>query len=269
VARINIEDELFRDSRFLWLSDVLGSSTKALGMLVQFWMAAQRRWGRGELLPDIEFLPMWQPLLEVGFAERRCNGVYAKGSEQQFAWYRAEIEKTSRAGLASAKARKKKFGTAVPTNATNRTQSEPEPNPVFGKSEPEPNPPTPTPTPTPTLKEVATTTNASDFFVQLVGGYSGAPLHAKTSLVLSPRQTVLANKLLAQKPNPEYWTEVMQRAAASDFLCGRTQQRFVFRLAFLLQPTTHERIMSGEYDNSEAPAKVVQKWFYEDEHANR
>lgn len=143
LARINIEDELFRDARFLWLSEEVGGSAKALGFLVQFWLAAQRRWGQGELLPASEFLPMWEPLIKVGFAKRIDDSVYARGAEERFAWYRTRKKAAVEAGKKSAKVRKSRTGSAQPKAPNHaRTIGSGTPNHVRTMSEPNPNPPT-------------------------------------------------------------------------------------------------------------------------------
>lgn len=91
MARINIEDSLFKEKSFEKLLIKLGSKRAALGALVESFMLAQKwykatasdrliplsEWEREEIAPE---------LIEVGFAEVRENGIYVRGSEEQFAW---------------------------------------------------------------------------------------------------------------------------------------------------------------------------------------
>lgn len=98
MARINIEDSLFKDSRFLKLVIKTGDQDKALGMVVWAFMIAQKHF-----LTDVNdslatasdrLIPIedWKKqgcsdlLIEVGLAEKRGNGVYVSGSENQFKW---------------------------------------------------------------------------------------------------------------------------------------------------------------------------------------
>lgn len=145
MARINIDNEIFLDPRFQSLSSKLGGSYAALGMLAIFWFAAQRRWGKGELLPKAEFLPDWRPLVDCNFAEEREAGFYAKGAEEHFSWYAEKCEAARIGGRASAEARRKKFGTAQPKNPerSNEPSNEIERPPNVVRERP--NPPAPVP----------------------------------------------------------------------------------------------------------------------------
>lgn len=90
MARVNVESDVLANPRFHALVRRCGGDLeKALGRLVRFWMAAQRHWGDDcGLIPDGEFaISDFEHLIEVGFAEKRPGGVYAKGSEKHFAWY--------------------------------------------------------------------------------------------------------------------------------------------------------------------------------------
>ena len=91
MARINIEDSLYKEKRFEKLMLKLGGRRAALGALVEAYMLAQKHylneandrlipfeeWAREEIAPEI---------LECGLAERRDKGIYLKGSETQFGW---------------------------------------------------------------------------------------------------------------------------------------------------------------------------------------
>jgi len=114
LARINFEDEIFADPRFHDLVLKVGGFNEAVGRLLLFWRAAQRQWIKGKLIHPEEMRPEWEAIIEVKLAERRPEGVYAKGSEEQFSWYLDGIEQRREAGRHSAEVRKKKFGTAQP-----------------------------------------------------------------------------------------------------------------------------------------------------------
>lgn len=91
MARINIEDSLYKEKRFEKLMFKLGGRRAALGALVEAYVLAQKHylnekndglipfeeWEREEIAPEI---------LECGLAERRDKGIYIKGSETQFCW---------------------------------------------------------------------------------------------------------------------------------------------------------------------------------------
>lgn len=88
MARVNIE-EIEKDERFQELMIQLGSRHLALGVMVDLWKLAQKFWfPHTELIPVSVFERAKLPdaLFQVGLAEKRADGVYAKGSKEQFAW---------------------------------------------------------------------------------------------------------------------------------------------------------------------------------------
>lgn len=106
MARINIEDSLFKDQRWIDLVIALKSSEAAMGALVWLWLTAQKYWKR-----DKSRIPKsaWDQqrlnnaLIETGWAtwEPEYNGFLAEGSEQQFAWLIQKQEAGQKGGLAS------------------------------------------------------------------------------------------------------------------------------------------------------------------------
>lgn len=91
MARINIEDSLFKDARFINLCIFYGNRTKALGSICWAFIVAQRFYLDTEnerLIPISEWKRQEcdDKLIEFGLAELRPNGIYVSGSENQFAW---------------------------------------------------------------------------------------------------------------------------------------------------------------------------------------
>ena len=91
MARINIEDSLFKDGRFLDLCIHYGDRQRALGAIVWAFIVAQKFFLSEEserLIP----LNEWKrqkcddKLIEFGLAETKDKGIYVCGSEDQFAW---------------------------------------------------------------------------------------------------------------------------------------------------------------------------------------
>lgn len=93
MPRINIEDDLWKDDRFMALVERIGKF-RALGVVAYAWKVAQNFWKQGKLIPP----EIWklhdfpEALFEVNFAERRPEGVYVRGSKKQFAWLLAKSE---------------------------------------------------------------------------------------------------------------------------------------------------------------------------------
>jgi len=91
LARVNIEDSLLKDTRFIDLCIHFADKQKALGALVWAFIIAQKHYldeSNDRLIP----LNEWQrsgcemKLIDFDFAEIREKGVYVFGSEKQFAW---------------------------------------------------------------------------------------------------------------------------------------------------------------------------------------
>jgi hypothetical protein len=106
VARLNIEDAIWKDERFQDLMIKTGSRHAAKGMVLELWTLAQEYWfPRRELIP-LERIKKsgLQPVIDVGLAESREGGVYARGSEENFGW----LFQRQEAGQKSAEAKKAK-----------------------------------------------------------------------------------------------------------------------------------------------------------------
>lgn len=104
MARINIEDSIYRDERFYKLAAIEGKF-KAIGLLVCAWDLAHRWYLKHpeHLVPFAEFCSekSLMILLDVGLAEHRENGVYIKGSEQHCSYLKARSDAGKRGGLKS------------------------------------------------------------------------------------------------------------------------------------------------------------------------
>lgn len=91
MARITIESKFQGERPFQNLLIALGDRHKALGVVADFWAIAQNYWfPNHDLIPEEVFksagLPecLFDPT--IGLAERRPEGIYAKGSGDAFAW---------------------------------------------------------------------------------------------------------------------------------------------------------------------------------------
>ncbi len=100
MARVNIEDSIYRDERFHQLSAALGKLA-AIGACVTAWDLAARFYNKSptRLIPEDEWrkIPALETMVSVGLAERRDGGVYVKGSKQHCA-YQAAQQRKGKAG---------------------------------------------------------------------------------------------------------------------------------------------------------------------------
>lgn len=121
MARINIETSLWSDFRFQKLMIKLGDRHRAMGAMVDMWTIAQKYW-----LPDKRLIPQeeWDEsglpveIIELGLAERREDGIYAKGSEEHFGWWFGVSESRRRGGEASARRPRDEKGRLLPKTSS-------------------------------------------------------------------------------------------------------------------------------------------------------
>lgn len=89
MARINIEDKLLSDPRFILASAEIGDREATIGIAYSFFRIAQSYWfPKKELIPEKLFKLMrgadvW---IKFGLAEERDGSFYICGSEGQFEW---------------------------------------------------------------------------------------------------------------------------------------------------------------------------------------
>lgn len=113
VARINIEDSLFRDRRFLQLCIAVGDPDRALGMMVNAWLTAFDYWKQDRKnIPRLAWLErcLNNSIIECGLA-RIVNEdeIYVCGTREHHDWYHQRVAAGRRGGL---KSQEKKSSTA-------------------------------------------------------------------------------------------------------------------------------------------------------------
>ena len=103
MARINIDDAIYRDDSFIKLILKVQSKRIALGMIVEAFSLAQKFYLKPEsdrLIPFDEWKRngIADELLEVGLAEVRETGIYVRGSSEQFDWLVVRAEAGRKGG---------------------------------------------------------------------------------------------------------------------------------------------------------------------------
>lgn len=102
MPRINIDDKLFADQRFLDFVFLLsGDRYRAIGICVVLFQTAQRYWlNNKQLIPLTEFkkIPCFEFLIKSGLVQRKRAGVYVCGSRDYFAWIVSKIDSSRKGG---------------------------------------------------------------------------------------------------------------------------------------------------------------------------
>ena len=103
MARINIDDSLYTDSRFVKLVLLLKDYDRAIGSIVRAWTVAQKHFVTPEKMIPLD---AWKrqdlrdEIIEVGLAERVGDFVRICGAEEQFAWITQRINAGRKGGIA-------------------------------------------------------------------------------------------------------------------------------------------------------------------------
>lgn len=106
MPRINIEDSIFKDNRYIELCIAAGSRITAIGALAWLFIEAQKHYiEHGEIpLEAWENARLPDYLITTGWAVRSETGVRARGQEEQFAWLRQRVEAGRKGGLSKSQA---------------------------------------------------------------------------------------------------------------------------------------------------------------------
>lgn len=129
MARINVDDEIGSDPRFIKLLGLLqGDYWRALGLCVGAWRMGQKFFkdvdAKG-IIPLNEWAQTdFAPILECGLAIEKDGGIYIKGSKDKFAWLDKKVEAGKIGGKKSAdsRKRKKKQNEANASSASSKTE---------------------------------------------------------------------------------------------------------------------------------------------------
>ncbi len=106
MARINIEETLWSDPRFMRLCVLLGDEMKAVGAIVLAWRTAQKHWCPDrQPIPRSDFTNAGLPLELVtsGLAETIGEGIRLRGSDEHFSWWFQRQDAGRKGGQATAK----------------------------------------------------------------------------------------------------------------------------------------------------------------------
>lgn len=243
MARINIEDSLFKDARFLDLCISCGDKQKALGALVWAFMVAQKYYlnqKTDRLIPIKEWEKQGcdNKLIAVGFAEEKNGMIYVKGSEKQFAWLMQRQEAGKKGGrpskrnkVVSTKAVEKrgKAGETLltPYSLLSTHNSLPH-NSLQGEGASDQRS-------APTMHKL----------ILLWNELCGELPKVKTSNKTRERKIKTVWPCLDESE----WVQVIKKLAASDFCNGNNDRAWKADFDFLLKPETYSRTQEGRYDN--------------------
>lgn len=230
MARINIEDKWWTDPRRYQLAERLKNLRLADGLMVEVWALAQRFWGNHRAkVPLIVFqqIPDFELLFECDLAIKHGGNVYVRGTKEFHEWYASLKESASKGG--------KSKGNQPKRIASERQADRKSPTP------------TPTPTLTLTLINKEEREETPHPLARVWKENKGALPDIKA---WNKDRQKKSDQRWSEKPDFEYWTEVVKKLSASKFCTGGNDRGWRADFDFLLQPNTHVRAIEGRYDNN-------------------
>lgn len=242
MARINVEDELFTDKRFINLMMKLGSIEMALGALVRCWVVAQRYYktsDRGIPLAEWNEQELKTEIIDVGLARIDGDFVVIAGGQKHFGWLRDRIDAGFNGGKKSGISRREiieKFAKQNEAKRSKRKQNEPSSSSSSSSSL----------SFSSSKKENIRASGGEN--LRNIWNSQRGPLSECREL--SDKRRKAARALLLLKPDESYWEQVVQKIAASHFCTGGGSQGWRADFDWFLKPDTHLRVMEGKYDDA-------------------
>lgn len=238
MARINIEESLWADARFIRLCVLMGDELRAAGAVVMAWRLAQTYWcPEKKKIPHevVEKSSLPKELITVGLVRDDDDGFYVCGSEGHFAWWFERVEAGRRGGLAKARNASKAKQSCSKTKQSSSKLWQNVPSSSFSSSKKE---------------EIHMSADAdqraADFDLAEVWNSNCGNLPKATKPTKTRLVAMRARK--SEHPDRDYWVEVAKRIAASEF-CRGEKPGSTWRANFdwFLKPDTHVKVLEGRY----------------------
>lgn len=261
MPRINIEDKWFRDPRRERLAELL----KVPKELADGWMLTAIRLAQQYWIPNKELIPIktWsgcgmpKEFIEVGLAELREDGqyIYLSGAEEHFAWWFKKQEAGRQGGLKSSNQPRDRAGHFTPRAPTEHRPSKAEHTP----SEPEQARPSSSSSSSSSKEKNIYTGGAAEgkfgcWEVFALWNQHCPPLH-RAATPTRNRLQVIAERL-QDHPSRKEWEVAIANAAKSKFCTGKTKEKWVATLDWLLKPDVLTRCIEGQFGGAEAKDRV-------------
>jgi len=233
VPRLNIDDSLYSDPRFMRLCALLdGNYAAAIGFCVIAWTLGQK-WYR--ISPNT-FIPLaeWrnahitEAFLSSGLAVRHEDGIEIVGADDHFGWLPERAAAGKKGGDAKARNHREKSL----ANASKRKQNVASYSYSYSYS-----------------KELNPRESSGDDPHPIFLAWNTHRGKLPEAKGMSPKRARDAAARWRENPSQEYWVRVVQAVVNSPFCCGNNDRGWKATFDWLLQPDTHLRALEGKYDN--------------------
>lgn len=265
MARINIEDSIYKDFRFYKLVEKSNSVDEAIGSLIRAWSLAQQFYLNEEtsrLIPKTEWKrqSINNSVIDAGLAEVRGEYVYVLGSDDQFAWLLQRQEAGKKGGR--------------PPNRNKRIAEKAGPlRKKAGESgESGSNPLSLSLSLSPTLsQDQALSQNSNTSSHKKTRACAGLQKQVDVQVLIKiwedhsenlpkirecvGKRMDKAKAALKKHPDPEFWIALIKRVAASTFCQGGNETGWKADFDWILQDAVPNKILEGKYDNRTPSAR--------------
>jgi hypothetical protein len=277
MPRININEKLYADPRFKALCRLVGSEETALGRMVLVFRMAQEYFGEDAQLIPVEIWDIqgFEHVEKVGLVERHDEGIYVKGSSENFDWLIKRKAAAKLGGLKSAQARREKYGSAQPvqnmsTEALAEANSKHVSKQTFENVEAPPNLLSLSLSPSLILNTYTSNKpcvhNGEDGDEKYSMADAIVNVWNQTLTDVLPKVTKLTDKRkthinaqLKKYPDMEHWQVCFEKVKASDFLTGRSG---LWKCGFdwALNENNRTKVLEGNYDNKQQEQTSNIRW---------
>jgi len=233
MSRINVEDSLFADPRFLLVVEKIGQ-VNAAGYYLLIARMAQQYWKQGKkLIPKSVWALHDFPkiMIEVGLVNEHKEGFYLKGSERHFKWLVSKIENGRLGGLKSRKNKDEQ----KQVDSVSYKQAKVSEN----------KPPTPTPTPTPTIKKKSSYLGKKITPVRITELWNILAKQVNFSPVrkLSENRKRKLSKAIEQIPAESEWLSIFKQIPRDGFRLGKNDRMWMANFDWLFRNDNYIKML--------------------------
>lgn len=244
MARVNIEDSIYRDERFIRFCASLNfNKAAAIGYCVLAWDLAHKWYLKSptKLIPikewEKENIP--KEFILCGLAEIRDGGIYIKGSDEHCGYLLICQESGRRGGLKRELNRSNNYHNIidesskgslgfVPSSSSSSSSS-------LSSSKKEEY-----------MSSDKQMTHPLHELIEIWNENCGSLPKVKASNPMRQRMTLARWK---ENPDPEYWKQVVIKITKSKFCSGTNKNGWRANYNFFIRPETHLKVSEGNYDS--------------------
>lgn len=245
MPRINIEDSIYRDTRYQDYLIKCGNRREALGGWAEVIIAAQKYFLSHGEIPIEKFyaLGLDERLIETGLAKKTDTGVIIIGQAEHFEWLKKRSVAGHKGGVASVEAREAKYGTAHPNpeamleipEASSTKQKQTEASSSFSISISK-------------RKNKDMSSGDDPSWNQLLEIWNQNRGNLPECRGFNKGRRRMAQLSWREHPDRDGWVTVAQKLSASAFCNGGNDRQWRAGFDYFIRPGIFLKVMEGFYD---------------------